>query len=85
MAAFRRASAKIIFPLLRSDREFTMTAARMTAPEIAVCQNRGDVDDRQSVDDHAEKQRTEQRAGTEPTPPAIETPPMTQAAITVNS
>ena len=57
----------------------------MTTPEIAICQKGEMCDDRQRVLDDAEEQRAEHGAGTVPMPPAIETPPMTQAAMTSSS
>ena len=46
-----------------SERALTTTAARMTAPEISVCQNGETLMTGKSVDDDAEEQGPEQRAG----------------------
>jgi hypothetical protein len=44
-----------------------------------------DIDDRQRILDDAEEQAPSTAPGTEPMPPAIEMPPMTQAAMTLSS
>ena len=57
----------------------------MALPEIAICQNGEMFDHRQRVVDDAEEQRAEHRAADEPMPPAIEMPPITQAAMMLSS
>jgi hypothetical protein len=69
----------------RSARALITTAARMTAPEIAICQ-KGDICITGSaVITMPRKSAPSSVPATVPTPPPIETPPMTQAAITVSS
>src|ERR1700722_523709 len=83
--ALRRASRRMSLPPRRSTRALTITAARMTAPDIAICQN-GVTCMTGSALTMTPRNRAPSRApATVPTPPAIETPPITQAAITVNS
>src|SRR5690606_33738145 len=67
-------------PFLRSPRALSTTARMMALPEIAICQ-KGETLTTGSADWMMPRKSAPRTApATEPMPPAMETPPMTQAA-----
>ena len=81
----RRASGRISLSGRRSARALMMTAARMTAPDIAICQNGEICRTGSAVMTMPRNSAPSSVPATEPTPPPIDTPPITQAAMTVSS
>src|SRR5262249_1720048 len=81
----RRASGRISLSGRRSARALMMTAARMTAPEIAICQNGEICRTGSAVMTMPRNNAPSSVPATDPMPPPIDTPPITQAAITVSS
>ena len=81
-----RLSCRMMRPCRRSPRALSDDGEDDRAARDRHLPERRDVDHRQRVVDDAEEQRAEHaRRPTEPMPPAIETPPMTQAAMMLSS
>ena len=72
-------------PLRRSARALRTTATMIAAPEIAICQNGEMLTTGSAVLMTPRKSAPSTAPATEPTPPAIEMPPITQAAMTSSS
>ena len=66
-----------------SARALMTTAARMTAPEIAICQNGETLITGRAFTIAPRKRAPSRVPVTVPTPPPIDTPPITQAAMTL--
>lgn len=72
-------------PIFRSLRAFSTTARMMAPPEIAICQKGEMLMTGSAVEMMPRNSAPSTAPPTEPMPPAIETPPMTQAAMMFSS
>ena len=72
-------------PCWRSPRALKMTARMIAAPEIAICQNGETLITGSALLMRPRNSAPSTAPPTDPIPPAIEMPPMTQAAMTLSS
>jgi len=68
-----------------AERALMTTAVRMTAPEISICQNGETLITGNALTTTPRNSAPSSAPATVPMPPAIDTPPMTQAAMIVSS
>ena len=78
-------SCRMMRPCWRSPRALSTTARMMALPEIAICQKGEMLMTGSALEMMPRNSAPSTAPPTEPMPPAIEMPPMTQAAMMLSS